>query len=342
VPGRKVYRSVLIALACAVVSGTIEAREHAGRSGAAVARFRPLVGVPYPRPRPREHAPAAAPAKPVPEGPSECLQRLTKDIATVHALPAIEGPGACGAVDVVRLEAVFTTDSRRVALAPPAVLRCSMAEAVVRWLREEAAPLIAQRGAPPASLTTAASFECRGRNRVVGAQLSQHGLANALDIRAFTLADGKVLGLTDAAAAKDLRLRLQETACARFTTVLGPGSDGYHEDHIHLDLAERRSGYRLCQWAVRDPAEAAALAAAAAAKAAAGKLPKFTPLVHQDGGSPGTLAPQPSALRPQRADRSGPCRAGQDCLRGSLHPPAAAPRRKATRRSGRPWVAFPW
>ena len=116
---------------------------------------------------------------------------------------------------------------------------------------------------------------------MVGAQLSQHGLANALDIRAFTLADGKVLGLTDPAVAKDLRLRLQETACARFTTVLGPGSDGYHEDHIHLDLAERRSGYRLCQWAVRDPAEVAALAAAAAAKAAAGKLPKFAPLAHQ-------------------------------------------------------------
>jgi hypothetical protein len=191
-----------------------------------------------------------------------------------------------------------------------------MAEAVVRWLRDEAAPIVAQRGAPLASLTTAASFECRGRNRVVGAQLSQHGLANALDVRAFTLADGKVLGLTDPAVTKDLRLRLQETACARFTTVLGPGSDGYHEDHIHLDLAERRSGYRLCQWAVRDPAEAAALAAAAVAKAAAGKLPKFAPLAHQDGGSPGTIAPPPSARRPERADRWGSCRADRECLRG--------------------------
>jgi hypothetical protein len=34
--------------------------------------------------------------------------------------------------------------------------------------------------------------------------------------------------------------------------VLGPGSDGYHEDHIHIDLAERRSGYRICQWDIRD------------------------------------------------------------------------------------------
>jgi len=35
--------------------------------------------------------------------------------------------------------------------------------------------------------------------------------------------------------------------------VLGPGSDWYHEDHIHLDLMERRNNYRICQWNVWDP-----------------------------------------------------------------------------------------
>jgi hypothetical protein len=311
-----------------------------------VARSRPLADVPYPRPRPREHpppaaAPATAKASPAPEGPSPCLQRLTADIALVQALPAIEGPGACGATDVVRLEAVFTLDGRRVALSPPAVLRCSMAEALVRWLRDEAAPLVAQRGAPPSALTTAASFECRGRNRVVGAKLSQHGLANALDIRGFTLADGKVLGLTDPAVAKDLRLRLQETACTRFTTVLGPGSDGYHENHIHLDLIERRGGYRLCQWAVRDEAEVAALAEATAAKATAATLPKFKPLTHQDGEPPGAAALPPSGSQLAGADRSGSCGSDQDCVRGSLHPPPPAPRRGAARPSRHPRIVFP-
>ena len=43
------------------------------------------------------------------------------------------------------------------------------------------------------------------------------------------------------------------SACARFSTVLGPGSDWYHEDHIHLDLMERRGNYRICQWNVWDP-----------------------------------------------------------------------------------------
>jgi hypothetical protein len=43
------------------------------------------------------------------------------------------------------------------------------------------------------------------------------------------------------------------SACTRFSTVLGPGSDWYHEDHIHLDLMERRGNYRICQWDVLDP-----------------------------------------------------------------------------------------
>jgi hypothetical protein len=48
-----------------------------------------------------------------------------------------------------------------------------------------------------------------------------------------------------------LRQKMRASACARFSTVLGPGSDGYHEEHIHLDLAERRNGYKLCQWELR-------------------------------------------------------------------------------------------
>jgi hypothetical protein len=58
-----------------------------------------------------------------------------------------------------------------------------------------------------------------------------------------------------------LRDALRETACARFTTVLGPGSDGHHEGHIHLDLAERGHGYRICQWDVREPPKHAAVIA---------------------------------------------------------------------------------
>jgi len=97
------------------------------------------------------------------------------------------------------------------------------------------------------------SFECRGRNRVVGAQLSEHGRANALDLRALKLANGQSIALTDRTVSRELRENVLHSACARFMTVLGPGSDWYHEDHVHLDLMERRNNYKICQWNVWDP-----------------------------------------------------------------------------------------
>ena len=90
--------------------------------------------------------------------------------------------------------------------------------------------------------------------------MSEHGKGNAVDVRAFTLADNRVLGLTDMAVPKELRAAIRESACARFTTVLGPGSDGYHDSHIHLDIADRRNGYRIGQWEVREPPPAPAIA----------------------------------------------------------------------------------
>ena len=109
-------------------------------------------------------------------------------------------------------------------------------------------------GAPLRGLDKFDSYECRGRNRVRGATLSEHGRANALDVRAFKLASGQMVELTDVNIAKAWREGIRGDACARFSTVLGPGSDGHHEEHIHVDLAERRGGYKMCQWDVREPA----------------------------------------------------------------------------------------
>jgi hypothetical protein len=170
-------------------------------------------------------------------------------------LPAIQGPGECGAEDVVRLEAVLLPSKRRIALNPPATLRCPLAETVVKWVREDVVPAARSLQGTIESIDTDASYECRGRNRLSGEKVSEHGKANALDLRSLKLAGGTVLKLTDARVSKDFREQLRERTCARFMTVLGPGSDGYHEDHIHVDLAERKSGLRICEWDVREPEE---------------------------------------------------------------------------------------
>ena len=169
------------------------------------------------------------------------------------SLPSLAGPGECGADDIVRLEAVVLPDKTRVAVTPPATLRCSFAEAIVHWVREDVAPAARTLDAALKSIDNYASYDCRGRNRVVGAKVSEHGKGNALDMRSLRLANGKVIGLTDPEVAKDFREGLRKSTCARFNTVLGPGSDGYHENHVHVDLAERRSGHRMCQWEVREP-----------------------------------------------------------------------------------------
>jgi hypothetical protein len=231
--------------------------------------------VPLPMPRPAEApdiskeakpAEAAKPTEaekpaaeqPVPPPPSACRLALTEEIAIAPSIASISGPGGCGGDDLVRLEAVVLPDNRRVAVKPAAILRCTMATALADWIRADMAPFAQRLGTALTDLDNFDSFECRGRNRVVGAKLSEHGHANALDVRALKFANGQSLSLTDRTVAREQREAVLHSVCARFTTVLGPGSDWYHEDHIHLDLAERRGGYRICQWNVYDPMPAVA------------------------------------------------------------------------------------
>jgi hypothetical protein len=192
-----------------------------------------------------------------PQGPSPC-QLALRTIAEFAPHAPVNGKGACGIADPVTLEAVVMPNKARVTINPPAVLRCDMATAVSHWIRDEMAPAAAQLGAPLVGIENYDSYDCRGRNRVVGAKLSEHGRGNALDVKALKLANGSIAQLTDTHVSAEVRTALRQSACGRFMTVLGPGSDGYHESHVHVDLAERRSDYRMCQWAVRQPIDNAA------------------------------------------------------------------------------------
>ena len=210
--------------------------------------------VPLPRARPAE-APSAQGAEPqiaTEPAASACRQRLTESLALAPSLPPIEGPGECGADDVVRLEAVVLPNHAHVAVTPPAILRCTFAEEIVRWVREDVVPAARTLKLDLKGIDNYAAYDCRGRNNVSGAKISEHGKGNALDIRSLRLSDGTVIRLADAHAPKELREGLRKKTCARFATVLGPGSDGYHEDHIHVDLAERRGGMHMCQWDMQE------------------------------------------------------------------------------------------
>ena len=253
-------------------SRRIRAKSKAGQSERAPSKkaagpaTADIANVPLPQPRPpfwpepHSFAEAAGPGfdtANVTSALSDCDQRLTA-IAVIDLLPRLIGPGECGGRDMIRLDAVLLPNNKRVEVKPTAVLRCAMAESFAAWVRDEASDKVAALGDALRSVDTYGSYECRGRNWGADAKLSEHGKGNAIDVRALVLADGRHITLTDETASKSLRDDLRDSACHRFTTVLGPGADGHHNNHIHLDSLERINGARICQWDVREPPPSAA------------------------------------------------------------------------------------
>jgi len=173
------------------------------------------LAVPLPKPRPASAPRAAQSAAPAqdqrtaaaPEAPtpSACRQSLTEEIAVAPSLPPIHGPGGCGGDDLVKLEAVVLPNKSRVAMKPAATLRCTMAAAVADWVRTDIAALASSLSTTVSAIDNFDSYDCRGRNGVTGAQLSEHGKANALDVRSLTFSDGHELRLTDRTADRALR-----------------------------------------------------------------------------------------------------------------------------------------
>jgi hypothetical protein len=178
------------------------------------------------------------------------------EIARFTHLATENGPGQCGAADLVQLEGIVMPNGALVRMTPPAILRCPMAHAVAQWVQNDLAPASNGLQSPPIAIVNAGSYECRGRNNDSNGKVSEHGRANALDLGAIRLANGTGIDLSNASAPPSFRQRLRDAACRRFTTVLGPGSDPYHANHIHLDLIERGRGYRICQWDVEAPVAA--------------------------------------------------------------------------------------
>jgi hypothetical protein len=181
--------------------------------------------------------------------PSDCSLRLA-EIARFTHRPTENGPGQCGAADLVQLEGIIMLNGAVVRVIPPAILRCPMAHALAQWVKNDLGSASNELQSPPVAIANEGSYDCRGRNNDSNGKVSEHGRANALDLSSIRLASGAVIDLSNRSAPQAFVQRLRDAACRRFTTVLGPGSDPYHANHIHVDLIERARGYRICQWDV--------------------------------------------------------------------------------------------
>jgi hypothetical protein len=266
--------------------------------------FGKLQNVPLPRAKPNSSAAQIERAVPIiqqgePTSANSPCSRILREIAEFKALPDITGPGECGAGDRVQLEAIKMPDGSRVAMTPPATLRCPMAESIAEWVRSDLGQAAREHGSALKAVVASGSYDCRPRNGVKGARISEHGRGNAMDLAALKLANSATLDLTRDADSKPFRDRARASACSRFTTVLGPGADAQHENHIHVDLAVRNRGHRVCQWDVRD----APMVASAPAPIAAPPPPRTLAAAK---ASPSQLRPPLEARAPSQPAEAVP------------------------------------
>jgi hypothetical protein len=181
------------------------------------------------------------------EANAACLAALDELDVAYEARDPIDGAGDCGAAFPLHVTAIDD-----VALEPAIIVRCPVARALARWLDGSVIPAAdAHLDAEIATVFTAGAYVCRGRNRQEDARLSEHAFANAVDVTGIDFEARTAVPVEPRDGRETPEARFQRTiraeACAYFRTVLGPGSDAYHDDHLHLDQRERTNDYRLCE-----------------------------------------------------------------------------------------------
>ncbi len=152
-----------------------------------------------------------------------------------------------------------------VAMKPAATLACPIVSALDRWLADSVQPAAMRWfGMRVVEIKQISAYSCRGMNGNSRAHISEHAFGNALDIAAFTLADGRRVTVKDGwkgmPEEQGFLRDIQAAACQQFNTVLAPGSNVDHYDPIHVDLMRRASQRIICQPAAVSGEEIAARA----------------------------------------------------------------------------------
>ncbi len=181
---------------------------------------------------------APAPSEPTSSDPTSTAPRKgsvcgDRSIRGEKIKPITSKVKGCGVAEAVRV-----TEVAGIKLTQAVTVECDTVVALKDWIDSAMRPAFGRRDV--VQLRIAAHYACRGRNNKKGARISEHGKGRALDISGFIFADG-----TEWTIRRDYNKQIRKAhqgACGIFGTTLGPGSDGYHEDHLHFDTARYRSG----------------------------------------------------------------------------------------------------
>lgn len=198
-------------------------------------------GPPLPRSKPEVQLAAIILPRPpqLPGTLAACRSAMAALQISAKTMPAVQ-EGACGAPDPYSVSAL---QDGSVKLEPAATINCETASTLSTWISSDVqSAAIAAYGGRVTAIRVLDSYSCRGRNQIAGAPLSEHAFMNAIDVGAFEIGGRWVTvekGKDHTDKDTDFIQTIRHKACDRFLTVLGPGSDGYHENHLHLDMRHR-------------------------------------------------------------------------------------------------------
>lgn len=184
------------------------------------------------------------------EAEEKCVaERLIQPSEAMEPGEAVNGKGTCGMTKPFKVAAV---NGGFVEFKPKATLSCPLIANVDVWFHESIQPAaMAWYGSPVVEIKQISAYSCRTMNGQPGAAISEHAYGNALDIAAFRFADGREVefkkGWKGRPEEQGFLRAVHAAACERFSTVLAPGADMFHYDHIHVDLARRSSGRAICK-----------------------------------------------------------------------------------------------
>jgi hypothetical protein len=183
------------------------------------------------------------------EAEEKCLaERLIQPTSYLEPGEAVNGKGTCGMTKPFKVAAV---SGGFVEFKPKATLSCPLVANIEAWFHEAIQPAaMAWYGSPVTEIKQISAYSCRTMNGQPGMPISEHSYGNALDIASFRFADGREVdfkrGWKGKPEEQGFLRAVHAAACERFSTVLAPGSNAFHYDHIHVDLARRASGRNVC------------------------------------------------------------------------------------------------
>jgi hypothetical protein len=180
---------------------------------------------------------------------SECVAELRSLGVVFQDISRIDDGSGCGIDKPIKVSEALPG----IKLKPDAVIRCPVALALARWMKESVIPAAGVAAPDQGRITAinqASSYICRLRNSAETGKVSEHARGNAIDIASFSFEKGKEIGVQPRREDPTLVGAFQRTVsaagCLYFTTVLDPESDAAHETHFHLDVIDRKGGYRYC------------------------------------------------------------------------------------------------